>query len=95
MKFMNLGRSGLSVRRLCLGTMNFGQETDEASAHAIMDAALANGINFFDTANRYGAPQHGRTEEIMGRWFAKGGGRHRRLSSLTLALVAARVMSWR
>ena len=75
MKFMNLGRSGLSVSRLCLGTMNFGPETDEASAHAIMDAALANGINFFDTANRYGAPQHGRTEEIMGRWFSKGGGR--------------------
>ena len=75
MKFTNLGRSGLSVSRLCLGTMNFGPETDEASAHAIMDAALANGINFFDTANRYGAPQHGRTEEIMGRWFAKGGGR--------------------
>ena len=75
MKFMNLGRTGLSVSRLCLGTMNFGPETDEASAHAIMDAALANGINFFDTANRYGAPQHGRTEEIMGRWFAKGGGR--------------------
>ena len=75
MKFMNLGRSGLSVSRLCLGTMNFGPETDEAGAHAIMDAALANGINFFDTANRYGAPQHGRTEEIMGRWFAKGGGR--------------------
>ena len=75
MKFMNLGRSGLSVSRLCLGTMNFGPETDEASAHAIMDAALASGINFFDTANRYGAPQHGRTEEIMGRWFAKGGGR--------------------
>ena len=75
MKFVNLGRSGLSVSRLCLGTMNFGPETDEASAHAIMDAALANGINFFDTANRYGAPQHGRTEEIMGRWFSKGGGR--------------------
>ena len=75
MKFVNLGRSGLSVSRLCLGTMNFGPETDEASAHVIMDAALANGINFFDTANRYGAPQHGRTEEIMGRWFAKGGGR--------------------
>ena len=75
MKFTYLGRSGLSVSRLCLGTMNFGPETDEASAHAIMDAALANGINFFDTANRYGAPQHGRTEEIMGRWFAKGGGR--------------------
>ena len=79
MKYMNLGRTGLSVSRLCLGTMNFGPETDEASAHAIMDAALANGINFFDTANRYGAPQHGRTEEIMGRWFAKGGGRREKV----------------
>lgn len=79
MKFMNLGRSGLSVSRLCLGTMNFGPETDEASAHAIMDAALASGINFFDTANRYGAPQPGRTEEIMGRWFAKGGGRREKV----------------
>ena len=79
MKFMNLGRTGLSVSRLCLGTMNFGPEMDEASAHAIMDAALASGINFFDTANRYGAPQHGRTEEIMGRWFAKGGGRREKV----------------
>jgi aryl-alcohol dehydrogenase-like predicted oxidoreductase len=79
MKFMNLGRSGLSVSRLCLGTMNFGPETDEATAHAVMDAALAGGINFFDTANRYGAPQYGRTEEILGRWFAKGGDRREKV----------------
>ena len=78
MEYKNLGRTGLSVSRLCLGTMNFGPETDEPTSHAIMDRALEVGLNFFDTANRYGAPQHGRTEEIMGRWFAKGGGRRER-----------------
>ena len=68
MKFKNLGRSGLSVSQLCLGTMNFGPETDEATSHAIMDAALGYEINFFDTANRYGGiDNYGRTEEIIGR----------------------------
>jgi aryl-alcohol dehydrogenase-like predicted oxidoreductase len=52
MKYRNLGRSGLSVSRICLGTMNFGPETDEATSHSIMDSALASGLNFFDTANR-------------------------------------------
>ena len=56
MEYTNLGRSGLSVSRLCLGTMNFGPETDEPTSHAIMDRALDVGLNFFDTANRYGAP---------------------------------------
>jgi hypothetical protein len=54
MQYTHLGRSGLSVSRLCLGTMNFGPLTSEADAHAIMDAALEYGINFFDTANAYG-----------------------------------------
>ena len=68
MKYKNLGRSGLSVSRICLGTMNFGPETDEATSHSIMDSALASGLNFFDTANRYGGlNQWGRTEEILGR----------------------------
>lgn len=80
MKFRNLGRSGLSVSRICLGTMNFGPETDEATSHSIMDSALANEINFFDTANRYGGVgQWGRTEEILGRWFAQGGGRREKV----------------
>ena len=80
MKYKNLGRSGLSVSRLCLGTMNFGPETDEATSHSIMDSALANGINFFDTANRYGgAGNWGGTEEILGRWFAKGEGRREKV----------------
>ena len=80
MKFRNLGRSGLSVSRICLGTMNFGPETDEATSHSIMDSALATEINFFDTANRYGGLGHwGRTEEIVGRWFAQGGGRREKV----------------
>ena len=54
MDYTHLGRSGLSVSRLCLGTMNFGPHTDEADSHSIMDAAHDAGINFFDTANVYG-----------------------------------------
>ena len=71
MHYTHLGRTGLKVSRLCLGTMNFGPQTEEADTHAIMDAAQAAGINFFDTANVYGGAGHrGRTEEILGRWFA-------------------------
>ncbi|MBV8087193.1 MAG: aldo/keto reductase [Chloroflexi bacterium] len=76
MKYTHLGRSGLSVSRLCLGTMNFGPQADEAASHRIMDAALDAGINFFDTANVYGWKKgEGVTEQIIGRWFAQGGGR--------------------
>jgi aryl-alcohol dehydrogenase-like predicted oxidoreductase len=64
-----LGRTGLRVSPLCLGTMNFGPQTDEAGSHSIMDAAHEVGINFFDTANVYGETQ---TEQIIGRWFAQG-----------------------
>lgn len=80
MKYKNLGRSGLSVSRICLGTMNFGPETDEAASHSIMDSAIASEVNFIDTANRYGGAGHwGRTEEIVGRWFAKGGQRREKV----------------
>ena len=76
MQYTHLGRSGLQVSRLCLGTMNFGPQTEESDAHGIMDSARENGINFFDTANVYGGTGHrGWTEEIIGRWFAKGGER--------------------
>lgn len=75
MEYTQLGRTGLKVSRLVLGTMNFGPETDEADSHAIMDAALAGGINYFDTANVYGRSDKGRTEEIIGNWFAQGGER--------------------
>ncbi|HUW15746.1 MAG TPA: aldo/keto reductase [Actinomycetes bacterium] len=76
MDYTHLGRTGLSVSRLCLGTMNFGPETSEPDSHAIMDHALDRGINFFDTANVYGWEKgEGITEQIVGRWFAQGGGR--------------------
>jgi aryl-alcohol dehydrogenase-like predicted oxidoreductase len=79
MDYTHLGRSGLKVSRLCLGTMNFGWKTEEADAHTIMDRAHEHGINFFDTANVYGwGENRGRTEEIIGNWFAKGGGRRER-----------------
>ena len=79
MEYTHLGRSGLSVSRLCLGTMNFGPETDEPTSHAIMDKAHEYGINFFDTANVYGwGENRGRTETIIGTWFAQGGGRRDR-----------------
>ena len=76
MQYTHLGRSGLRVSRLCLGTMNFGPQTEERDSHAIMDQALEHGINFFDTANVYGWKKgEGITEQIIGRWFAQGGGR--------------------
>src|SRR3954464_3110984 len=76
MDYVNLGRSGLRVSPLCLGTMNFGPLTTEEDSFAIMDRAHELCINFFDTANVYGWQQgEGITEQIVGRWFAKGGGR--------------------
>src|SRR5947199_9804508 len=79
MEYVNLGRTGLQVSRLCLGTMNFGPETSEPDSHAIMDHSLELGFNFFDTANVYGWKKgEGVTEQIIGRWFASGGGRRER-----------------
>ena len=71
-----LGKHGVLVSNICLGTMNFGWHTSEEDSFAIMDRALELGINFFDTADVYGwSEEHGRTEEIIGNWFAQGGGR--------------------
>ncbi|CAM3863576.1 aldo/keto reductase [Cohnella lubricantis] len=80
MEYTTLGRTGLKVSKLCLGTMNFGVDTEEKDAFRIMDAALDAGINFFDTANVYGGKENrGLTEEIVGRWFAQGGGRREKV----------------
>ncbi|MDX2077766.1 MAG: aldo/keto reductase [bacterium] len=80
MQYKNLGRTGLKVSRLCLGTMNFGPETTEEDSYAIMDKALELGINFFDTANVYGWKiGEGITEQIVGRWWAQGGGRREKV----------------
>jgi aryl-alcohol dehydrogenase-like predicted oxidoreductase len=75
-KHKRFGKHGVLVSNLCLGTMNFGWHTSEEDSFKIMDRALELGINFFDTADVYGwSVEHGLTEEIIGRWFAQGGGR--------------------
>ncbi len=93
MEYTNLGRTGLSVSRLCLGTMNFGPKTTEPDSFAIMDRALEHGINFFDTANVYGwKTGEGITEAIIGRWFAQGGGRRDKVVLATK--VFGRMSEW-
>src|SRR5258708_30185841 len=80
MEYRRLGRTALQVSELCLGTMNFGPLTTQDDSFVIMDRALDLGINFFDTANRYGGPKGpGTTETIVGNWFAQGGGRREKL----------------
>jgi aryl-alcohol dehydrogenase-like predicted oxidoreductase len=93
MDYVQLGRTGLEVSRLCLGTMNFGPKTTEADSFAIMDRALEMGINFFDTANVYGWKLgEGITEHIVGRWFAQGGGR--REKTVIATKVFGRMGEW-
>jgi aryl-alcohol dehydrogenase-like predicted oxidoreductase len=78
MEYASLGRTGLKVSRLCLGTMNFGPLATEAESFAVMDRAVEDGVNFFDTADVYGGSAgKGATEEIIGRWLAQGGRRDR------------------
>ncbi len=80
MEYVHLGRTGLKVSRICLGTMNFGPQTNEADSFRIMDSALERGINFFDTANVYGWKKgEGWTEQIVGRWLDQGGGRREKV----------------
>jgi aryl-alcohol dehydrogenase-like predicted oxidoreductase len=79
MEYRHLGRTGLKVSPLCLGTMNFGPFTSPPDSFAIMDKALESGINFFDTADVYGRKRgEGVTEQIVGQWFAQGDGRRER-----------------
>ncbi|GLW69354.1 oxidoreductase [Kitasatospora phosalacinea] len=88
MEYTRLGRSGLSVSRLVLGTMNFGTRTSEEDSRAIMDRAHEHGVNFFDTADAYGPQQgEGLTEQIIGRWFAQGGDRRDRTVLATKAYL--------
>ncbi|GHJ48065.1 oxidoreductase [Catellatospora sp. TT07R-123] len=78
MEYTHLGRTGLRVSRLCLGTMNFAWQIDEAASHAILDRALADGVNFVDTANMYGSERgDGMSERFIGNWFARTGQRDR------------------
>jgi aryl-alcohol dehydrogenase-like predicted oxidoreductase len=90
MEYRRLGKNGVWVSPLCLGTMNFGWHTNEKDSHALMDQALELGINFFDTADVYGwAVARGTTEEIIGRWLAQGG----RRDSVVLATKVYNLMT--
>lgn len=79
MQQRTLGRTGISVSRLCLGSMTWGEQNTEAEGHAQMDYALGHGINFLDTAELYSTPgraeTQGSTETIIGNWFAANGRR--------------------
>ena len=81
MKLKPLGRTDLLVTELCLGTMTWGSQNTEAEGHAQIDMALDAGVNFMDTAEVYAVPgspaTSGRTEEIIGNWLARQGGRDR------------------
>ena len=79
MQYRRLGRTDLQVSLICLGTMTWGKQNSEAEGHAQMDYALERGINFFDTAEMYAVPPtaetYGKTEEVIGTWFAARGNR--------------------
>lgn len=93
MNYTHLGRSGLEVSRLCLGTVNFGWVSDEAASFAVMDRALDAGVNFFDTANSYNHDKgEGSTENIIGRWLSQDAGRREKLVLATK--VYATVGPW-
>lgn len=96
MEYRALGRTGVDVSALCLGTMTFGEQNTKAEGHAQMDYALAHGINFFDTAELYSIPPRaetqGRTEEIIGSWFESRGTRDKVI--LATKVVGRGAMTW-
>lgn len=98
MHYSPLGRTGLQVSRVCLGTMTWGQQNTEAEGFAQMDYALERGINFFDTAELYSIPPlpqtHGSTEAIIGNWFAQGGARRDKVILATKMTGRADAMTW-
>jgi NDP-hexose C3-ketoreductase / dTDP-4-oxo-2-deoxy-alpha-D-pentos-2-ene 2,3-reductase len=90
MQYTPLGRTGVQVSRLALGTVNFGTITSETDSFTIMDEALSAGINFFNTADIYGRQRgKGITEQIVGRWFAQASGRRENvfLATKVLAII--------
>jgi aryl-alcohol dehydrogenase-like predicted oxidoreductase len=98
MKKIKLGSSDLLVTPICLGTMTFGEQVDEATAHAILDRALERGINFMDTAEMYSVPARAETfnltETIIGNWFAKHPAARQRMVLATKVAGPARGMAW-
>jgi aryl-alcohol dehydrogenase-like predicted oxidoreductase len=95
---VQLGRSDLRVAPICLGTMTFGEQVDEATAHAILDRALERGVDFLDTAEMYAVPARagtfGATETIIGNWFARRPGLRQRVVLATKVAGPSRGMPW-
>ena len=94
MKTIQLGQSDLSVTPICLGTMTFGEQVDEPTAHAILDRSLERGVNFIDTAEMYAVPPRAETfnatEKIMGNWLAKTPGARAEAGALPPKWLAPR-----
>lgn len=95
---VTLGRSDLQVTPICLGTMTFGQQVDEATAHTLMDRAVERGVNFLDTAEMYSVPArretYGATERILGTWFASRPGVRQKVVLATKVAGPSRNMDW-
>ena len=98
MDTITLGQSDLQVSRVCLGTMTFGEQVGEAESHAILDHALACGLNFIDTAEMYSVPArretYGATETILGHWFSHDPARRQRVVLATKVAGPSRNMDW-
>ena len=95
---VSLGRSDLRVTPICLGTMTFGEQVDEATSHALLDHALARGVNFIDTAEMYAVPTrretYGASERIIGNWLAKRPGARQKVVLATKVAGPSRNMDW-
>jgi aryl-alcohol dehydrogenase-like predicted oxidoreductase len=98
MNTVSLGASALQVTPICLGTMTFGEQVNEADAHRILDRSLERGVNFLDAAEMYAVPARaetcGATETILGNWFAKTPGAREKLVLATKVAGPARGMPW-
>ena len=98
MQKVQLGHSSLHVTPVCLGTMTFGEQVDQTTAHAILDRSLDRGVNFIDTAEMYAVPARaetfGATETIIGNWFAKNPGAREKLVVATKVAGPSRGMPW-
>jgi aryl-alcohol dehydrogenase-like predicted oxidoreductase len=98
MEFTTLGRSDLRVSRICLGTMTFGEQVDEAGTQALLDSAVAQGINFIDMAEMYPVPARAEsfadTERLIGRWLAARPGLREKLVLATKVSGPSRGYDW-
>ncbi|MES3003607.1 MAG: aldo/keto reductase [Pseudomonadota bacterium] len=98
MQKIQLGQSDLRVTPICLGTMTFGEQVPETSAHTILDRAVALGVNFIDTAEMYSTPvraeTYGATETIIGNWFQKNPGMRDKIVLATKVAGPSRGMPW-